>query len=69
MLYVEEKTIKNYVNYAQLRIVKNPCPKNGESKREEIKTLLKTLGIEHKDIKTKIFGAMQRLPIKGWETE
>jgi len=47
--------------------VKNTCPMNGVSKREEIKTLIKTLGKEYPDIKTKIFGAMQRLPIDGWE--
>ena len=69
MLYIEEKTIKRFVKTEKLQIVHNPCPKNGESKREEIKTLIKTLGIEHKDIKTKLFGAMQRLPIEGWRAE
>jgi len=66
MLYVEEKTIRKFAKSEELQIVNNPCPMNGESKREEIKTLLKTLGKEHKDIKTKIFGAIKRLPIEGW---
>jgi len=66
MIYVEEKTIINYVKAENIQIVKNPCTMNGVSKREEVKTLLKTLGIEHRDIKSKIFGAIQRLPIKGW---
>ena len=66
MLYVEEKAIINYVEKQKLTIVHNTCPMNGVSKREEIKTLLKTLSLEHKDIKTKIFGAIQRLPIEGW---
>jgi len=66
MLYVEEKFIKSFVKLKKLQIVHNPCPKNGESKREEIKNLLNTLGIEHKDIKSKLFGAIQRLPIEGW---
>ena len=68
MLYVEEKAIINFVEKEKLTIVQNPCPMNGVSKREEIKTLLKTLSLEHKDIKTKIFGAIQRLPLEGWET-
>jgi len=66
MLYIEEKQIKNFAEIQKLQIVHNPCTMNGESKREEIKTLIKTLGIDHKDIKTKLFGAMQRLPLDGW---
>ena len=66
MIYVEEKAIINIVEKLKLTIVHNPCPMNGVSKREEIKTLLKTLSIEHKYIKTKIFGAIQRLPLTGW---
>jgi len=60
--------IKNFEAANGLKIVKNPCPMNGVSKREDIKTLLKTLSIEHRDIKSKLFGAMKRLPLSGWET-
>jgi len=67
MLYVNEKAIINFVEKQNLTIVHNLCPMNGVSKREEIKTLLKTLSLEHKDIKTKVFGAIQRLPLTGWE--
>jgi len=66
MLYVEEKAIKSYESAKGLKIVKNPCPMNGVSKREEIKVLIKTLSAEYPDIKTKLFGAMQRLPVEGW---
>jgi len=67
MLYIEEKAIIRYIKRENLQIVHNPCTMNGFSKREEIKNLIKTLGIEHKDIKSKIFGAMQRMPMMGWE--
>ncbi|MCL2426639.1 MAG: tRNA 2-thiocytidine biosynthesis TtcA family protein [Oscillospiraceae bacterium] len=67
MLYIEEKQIINFAELQELQIVHNPCTMNGESKREEIKNLIKTLGIDHKDIKTKLFGAMQRLPLDGWD--
>ena len=40
---------------------------NGVSKREEIEELIKTLSKTYPDIKTKLFGAVKRLPIKGWE--
>jgi len=67
MLYIEEKMIKRFIEVNKITVVQNPCPKNGHSKREEIKTLLKTLSIDHKDIKKKIFGAIKRLPLKGWQ--
>lgn len=67
MLYVKEETIKSLVKAMNIEVVENTCPENGHSKREEIKTLLKTLGDEYPDIKQKIFGAMQRLPITGWD--
>jgi len=66
MLYVEEKTIKSFEKTEGLQIVKNPCPMNGISKREEVKELLKSLGKTQKDIKSKLFGAIQRLPVEGW---
>lgn len=66
MLYVKEETIKALVRTMSLPVVENTCPENGFSKREEIKTLLKTLDADYPGIKEKIFGAMQRLPLKGW---
>jgi len=66
MLYVGEKAIMNFTQSNNLPVVHNTCPMNGISKREDIKTLLKTLGITHRDIKSKIFGAMKRLPLEGW---
>jgi len=67
MLYVEEKAIIRFAETKPLDIVKNPCPMNGVSKREEIEDLIKTLSVTYPDIKTKLFGAVQRLPVKGWE--
>jgi len=66
MLYAGEKAIVKFAEANKLPVVHNTCPMNGVSKREDIKTLLKELGVSHRDIKSKIFGAMQRLPIKGW---
>ena len=66
MMYVGEKAITKLVETQKLPVVQNTCPMNGVSKREEIKTLLKKLGTNHPDIKSKIFGAIRRLPIEGW---
>jgi len=69
MLYVGESTVIKLAERDDLPVVHNPCPMNGVSKREEVKTLLKTLAISYPDLKSKIFGAMQRLPLAGWEPE
>ena len=66
MLYVKEKTIKSFEAAKGLKIVKNPCPMNGVSKREDVKILIKSLSEKHPDIKAKLFTAMKKLPLEGW---
>ncbi|MDR2590928.1 MAG: tRNA 2-thiocytidine(32) synthetase TtcA [Oscillospiraceae bacterium] len=68
MLYIKEEMIKRYAKSMDLPVIVNTCPENGYSKREEIKTLLKTLGKDYPGLKTNIFGAMQKLPLKGWKS-
>ena len=68
LLYVKESTIVDNAKQHSLPIVHNPCPMNGASKREEVKTLLKSLSAAYPDLKSKIFGAMQRLPLNGWKS-
>ncbi|MCL1809532.1 MAG: tRNA 2-thiocytidine(32) synthetase TtcA [Clostridiales bacterium] len=69
LLYVGESMISSLAAKHSLPVVHNPCPMNGVSKREEIKALLKTLEAQYPDLKSKIFGAMQRLPLEGWSAE
>ena len=69
LLYIGEDTVRNLVACYHLPIVENVCPMNGKSKREEVKTLIKTLSAQYPDLKSKIFGSMQRLPLEGWEPE
>lgn len=67
MLYVGEQTVKNTVRRLDLPVVQSTCEHNGISKRDEIKTLISTLSATYPDLKNKIFRAMQRYPLKGWE--
>ena len=69
LLYVEEDMIVRYSSVFDLPVVTNTCPMNGVSKREEIKILLRSLGENYPDIKSKVFGAMKRFPLNGWETD
>jgi len=68
-LYVREDHIRSVAERYKLPVIKNPCPMDGTSRRQEIKDLIKNLSADYPDLKSKVFGAMQRLPLKGWETE
>ena len=67
MLYLGEGTIASLVRDEGLPLVPTTCPEDKESKREEIKLLIKRLSAGYPDLKDKVFGAMQRLPLDGWE--
>ena len=66
MLYLGEGTIASFVREEGLPLVPTTCPEDKESKREEIKLLIKRLSAGYPDLKDKVFGAMQRLPLDGW---
>ena len=69
MVYAGEGTITNLADSLHLPIVENPCPMDKESKRHEIKVLIRELSARYPDLKSKVFGAMQRLPLDGWGVE
>lgn len=67
LVYAGEQKISRLAEELNLPIVENSCPQDKASKRHEIKTLLGTLSGSYPDMKSKIFGAMQRLPLPGWQ--
>ena len=66
MVYAGELKIAKLAEELALPVVENPCPMDKTSKRHEIKTLIAALSAEYPDMKSKVFGAMQRLPLDGW---
>lgn len=66
MLYIHEQTIENFVDRENLPIVHNRCPVDKRTKREEIKKLVYDLSATYPDLRERIFGAMQRLPLPEW---
>ena len=66
MLYIHEKTVDNFAARRSLPVIANRCPVDKTTKREEIKTLVYTLSQTYPDLKERIFGAMQRLPLPAW---
>ena len=66
MLYLTEGMIRNFVEREQLPVVHNVCPADKHTKREEIKQLIVQLQSTYPDLKDRVFGAMQRLPLPEW---
>ena len=66
MIYIGEQKIANTARQLGLPVVENPCPQDRGSKRYEIKKLLRTFGTDYPEMRSRVFGAMQRLPLDGW---
>ena len=69
MLYIHEKTVDNFAKRMNLPIIENRCPVDKTTKREEIKQLIFDLSNTYPDLKERIFGAMQRLPLPEWQPQ
>ena len=66
MIYVSEAEVKGFRNKYQLPVVKNPCPMDGNTKREYVKQLIRQINLEHPGVKTRLFHAIQTGNINGW---
>ena len=68
MVYVPEKHVIHMVRTLELPTVKNPCPEDGNSKREEIKHLIKTLSKTYPQLKDYMLAALRNTEQYGlWD--
>ncbi|MDR0952065.1 MAG: tRNA 2-thiocytidine(32) synthetase TtcA [Oscillospiraceae bacterium] len=68
LLYVGEDESIRLTKELSLPVVTSTCPLDRDSKRAEIKQVLAQLEETYPDIRAKIFGAMKRLPLPGWDS-
>ena len=66
LIYMPEKDVRYYASKAGLPVVESTCPADGNTQREEMKQLLSRLDREHKGLRYRIFGAIQRGEIDGF---
>ena len=59
LLYCHEDEVRRAAAKLKLPVVQNPCPANGSTRRQE----------RYPNLRQKIFGAMQRYPLYGWNLE
>ncbi|MCL2814698.1 MAG: tRNA 2-thiocytidine(32) synthetase TtcA [Oscillospiraceae bacterium] len=66
LVYAPEKEIKSFVKSQNLPVVKNTCPADKSTKREEVKSLLYELSKKYKNFKYNIFSAVEKAEISGY---
>ena len=66
LLYCSEGMVRGAAQRNDLPIVHNPCPADGNTRRQEVKDLVAELSRTYPKLKEYVFGAMQRLPLPEW---
>lgn len=67
LLYATEKDVQYFARRRELPIVKNMCPEDKATERENIKNLLSMLEKDNKGVKHRIFNAMCKGEIDGFK--
>lgn len=66
LMYVPEWECRSFVKKSGINIVKNPCLADGNTKRQETKEMLAELSQKYDNLQEKVFGAIKRSSLKGW---
>lgn len=67
LIYVPERDVKGFANKYELPVVKNKCSVDGNTKREEIKNMIKELGLKYDHFEERTFNAIKRSYLEGWD--
>lgn len=67
LMYVPEKDVKAFVKAQGIAVVKNKCPADGNTKREDTKNFVKEQIKKYDRFEEKIFTAIKRSSIYGWQ--
>lgn len=69
LIYVPERDVKGFANKEGLPIVKNKCAADGNTKREEIKNMVKQFGLKYDHFEDRTFNAIKRSYLEGWRVD
>lgn len=69
LIYVPEKDIRYFASKEQLPVVKSPCPADGVTTRETTKELIYKLDKQMPGLPARLFGAIERSGIEGWNVK
>ncbi|MBR2340490.1 MAG: tRNA 2-thiocytidine(32) synthetase TtcA [Clostridia bacterium] len=69
LIYAQEKTIRYFASHApEMPVLSSSCPENHNTERENMKNLLAALERNNKGLRWRIFGAICRSKIDGFDT-
>lgn len=66
MIYMDESSVKSFTYRNQLPVVKNSCPADGNTRREYVHNLLRSLELENRGTKNRMFTAICGAEINGY---
>jgi len=66
LIYAHEYDVINCAKRNNLPVIKNPCPADGNTKREDIKNFIKNTEKLYPDLKDRVFGSLVRGNIDDW---
>ena len=66
LIYVDECDVIGFKNLYDLPVLKNPCPADGETKREYVKNLVKQLEHENPGFRDRMFHAVTNGVLPNW---
>lgn len=66
MIYVNEADVIGFKNLYELPVAKNPCPADGNTKREYVKNLVRQLEHENPGFKDSVFHAVTNGILPSW---
>ena len=69
LIYVDEEDVIGFKNLYNLPVCKNPCPADGNTKREYAKNLVRQLNLDNPGVKERMFTAIVNSNIKGWNPD
>ena len=69
MVMAPEKEIIRAARRLDLNVVKSKCPADGHTSRQRTKELLAELSLRYDNLQEKVFGAIKRSSLKGWNHE
>ena len=66
MVFCQEEDLAALVRKEGFPVVKSGCPADGDTARQSMKELVRTLEQNYPGLRTRVLGAMQRAGIDGW---
>ena len=69
LVYLPESHVKHMLKTLSLPVVSSPCPANGETKRQEMKELMKKLRMFYPDTSERLLHALQQDHYDLWQKD